>query len=383
MNELTVRPVHSPIGASSMYRWAECPGSVKLSDGIASISSPYAEEGTTAHEYGALWLQGSGKQPPLPEGVDDEMAEFVKVYVDHVFGLMDPGDRLFVEHGFDLSQIYPGAYGTNDASVYKKRKKTLHVIDLKYGSGIWVDVKDNPQLRYYGLGALIELMTLGETVDTVVLTIVQPRCASTDGPIRSETIEAVELLEFAADLKMYAERTTQPNAPLKAGDHCRFCPALQICPEVNKTRQEVAKLEFAPALPYDPAKLKLALDSIPVMKAWIKRVDEFAYAEAEAGRCPPGYKLVEKRATRKWRSEDEVALYLGGLKVSDDLIFEPRAIRSVAQMEQALPDHKELLKKFVTKESSGHTLVDATDKRPAVKLSAKEEFKVIDLDPLA
>ena len=93
------RPTHSPIGASSMYRWAECPGSVKLSEGIVTEQSAYAEEGTEAHAYGAEWLMGNGKQPPISEKVDDEMAEHVKVYVDHVFSLMtEDGARLFVEH---------------------------------------------------------------------------------------------------------------------------------------------------------------------------------------------------------------------------------------------------------------------------------------------
>ena len=373
------RPIHSPIGASSMYRWAECPGSVKLSEGIVTEQSAYAEEGTDAHAYAAEWLMGNGKQPPLSEKVDDEMAEHCKVYVDHVFSLMtEDGARLFVEHGFDLKEIYPGAYGTNDAAVYLPKSKRLHVLDLKYGAGIYVSAIDNPQLQYYALGALLELGKLELAVDTVVMTIVQPRCGGADGPIRSQTIDAIHLLDFAADLVMYAKRTEDPKASLKSGDHCRFCPALHICPEVGKTRQEVAKLEFTAPTAYDPQDLKRALDSVPILKAWIKRVDEFAYAEAEAGRCPPGYKLVEKRATRKWRDETEVSLYLGGLNVDQDTIFEPRKIKSPAQMEQALPKHKEVLKPYIKSESNGHTLVDINDKRPPVKPKAKEEFRIID-----
>lgn len=378
------RPTHSPIGASSMYRWAECPGSVKRSEGIVTKSSVYAEEGTEAHAYAASWLIGNGRQPPDP-AIDknlfdvDEMIEHVKVYVDHVFSLMtEDGARLFVEHGFDLKEIYPGAYGTNDAAVYLPKSKRLHVLDLKYGAGIYVSAIDNPQLQYYALGALLELGKLGLAVDTVVMTIVQPRCGGADGPIRSQTIDAIHLLDFAADLVMYAKRTESLNAPLKAGDHCRFCPALHICPEVGKTRQEVAKLEFTAPTAYDPQDLKRALDSVPILKAWIKRVDEFAYAEAEAGRCPPGYKLVEKRATRKWRDETEVSLYLGGLNVDQDTIFEPRKIKSPAQMEQALPKHKEVLKPYIKSESSGHTLVDINDKRPPVKPKAREEFQMIE-----
>jgi hypothetical protein len=146
----TIKPTHSPIGASSMYRWAECPGSVALSATVPpQESSAYAEEGTEAHELGAKWLISNGK---TPECDDDEMLDNVRVYVDYVFGLMGSKCKLFVEHGFDLSDVYPGAYGTNDAAVYDGVNKILYVIDLKYGAGIYVSAKNNPQLRYYALG---------------------------------------------------------------------------------------------------------------------------------------------------------------------------------------------------------------------------------------
>lgn len=376
----TIKPTHSPIGASSMYRWAECPGSVALSATVPpQESSAYAEEGTEAHELAAKWLTSNGKTPDCD---DDEMLDNVRVYVDYVYGLLGSKCKLFVEHGFDLSDVYPGAYGTNDAAVYDGVNKILHVIDLKYGAGIYVSAKNNPQLRYYALGALLELQKEGHEVETVVMTIVQPRCTTIEGPARSETIDAVDLMEFAADLVMYAKRTAEPNAPLKAGDHCRFCPAINICPEVQNVKQMVAKSEFAAADEKHPVmegtipphKLAEYIKAVPLLKAMIERIDAYAYAEARAGRPVPGYKLVEKRANRKWINETEVSLFLGSLKVSDDDIFEPRKIRTPAQMEKKLPSHYQMLTKFVTKESSGLVLVPEEDKRPAFKPDAKKEF---------
>lgn len=373
----TIKPTHSPIGASSMYRWAECPGSVALSATVPpQESSAYAEEGTEAHELAAKWLASNGK---TPECDDDEMLDNVRVYVDYVFGLLGSKCKLFVEHGFDLSDVYPGAYGTNDAAVYDGVNKILHVIDLKYGAGIYVSAKNNPQLRYYALGALLELQKEGHEVETVVMTIVQPRCTTIEGPARSETIDAVDLMEFAADLVMYAKRTAEKDAPLKAGDHCRFCPAINICPEVQNVKQMVAKSEFAAATAptegtVPPHKLAEYLKAVPLLKAMIERIDAYAYAEARAGRPVPGYKLVEKRANRKWINETEVSLFLGSLKVSDDDIFEPRKIRTPAQLEKKLPSHYQMLTKFVNKESSGLVLVPEEDKRPAFKPDAKKEF---------
>ena len=57
---------HSKIGASSMYRWSKCPGSVRLCEGIKSVSSVYADEGTRAHELAASLLGAqSGHWPRM------------------------------------------------------------------------------------------------------------------------------------------------------------------------------------------------------------------------------------------------------------------------------------------------------------------------------
>lgn len=364
---------HSRIGASSMYRWSECPGSVRLSAGIESKSSRYAEEGTEAHDLAARWLT-AGIAPEFP---DEEMQEAVKVYVDWVRGLYEPGDTLLVEQRFDLSAIHRGCFGTSDCVLWKPKQKLLIVGDYKHGAGIPVEVieddKINPQLGYYGLGTLI---TTKFNPERVQLTIVQPRCNHPAGPIRSHTIDAIDLLDFSADLKDYARATEDPDAPLKAGDHCRFCPASGVCPELTSRATEAAKMEFGPAAPYDPAKLKLALDSREIVKAWLKALDEFAYAEAEAGRTPLGYKLVAKRATRKWRSEGEVITFLQDAGIKDDVMFEPRSLKSPAQLEKAVD--KKVLAEFTVAESSGHTLVPESDKRPPVKLSAADEFKAIE-----
>lgn len=363
---------HSQIGASSMYRWSACPGSVRLSKGIESKSSKYAEEGTEAHEIAANCLL---KQNMVE--IEPEMQEAIEVYIEFVRSLS--------------ANCKPGE---------------MHVVDLKYGAGILVEVVDegeiNPQLQYYGLGAYLTVPVADKprllvehkfdlssihpgcfgTADAVVvgagpatkvhLHIVQPRCNHPDGPIRSHTIDAIDLLDFSVDLKDYAKATEDPNAKLVAGDHCRFCPASGVCPELARRVTAVAKLEFGPALSYDPQQLKLALDSRDIVKAWLKAVDEFAYAEAEAGRCPPGYKLVAKRATRKWRSEGEVIEALQAKGVKPDVMFEPRSLKSPAQLEKVID--KKVVAEFTVSESSGHTLAPESDKRPAVKPSAKEEF---------
>lgn len=367
--------VHSKIGASSMYRWSACPGSVRLSEGLDSKSSVYAEEGTKAHELAAqVLLAETEAQARAIVFPSEEMLEAVHVYVDFVRGQYDPVrlDRMHVERSFDLSAVHPGCFGTADCIIWKPTQKRLIVVDYKHGAGIAVEVENNSQLMYYGLGALLETKYPAEKVELV---IVQPRCEYAGGAIRRWEFDAIDLVDFAADLKDYALATEAPNAPLVPGDHCRFCPAASICPAISQRAQEIAKTEFSRVITYDPQKLKLALDSRDFIKAWLKALDEFAYAEAEAGRCPPGYKLVDKRATRKWRSEGEVVETLEANGIEQDVMYEPRSLKSPAQLEKVVD--KKLLASLIVSESSGHTLVPESDKRPAIKLGAHQEFAAI------
>jgi hypothetical protein len=370
-----------------MYRWSSCPGSVALINklDLPKYASEYAEDGSDAHALAALCLTKGQSAGPYAgktvkhDGrkflVTDEMADAVQVYIDAVDEAAAREDAsLLVEQRFDLSSVHPGCFGTADAVVWLAYDKTLIVFDYKHGAGVPVKVQDNPQLQYYGLGALL---SSGYPAKRVKLVIVQPRCDHADGPVREWEIDAIDLLDFRADLKSYAEATEKADAPLVPGDHCRFCAAAALCPALAKRAQAVAKIEFSPVLSYDPGQLRLALDSREPLKAWLKALDEFAYNEAMQGRKLPGYKLVEKRANRKWGDEGAVIERLQD--VFGDVIYQPRKVRSPAQMEKELTKTSfAQVADLVVKESSGLALVPDIDKRSAAKPSAREEFMALE-----
>lgn len=372
-------PAHSLLGASTSDRWGSCPGSVNLSKGIVTASSPYAEEGTRAHALAAFILSHGWipHEVTLDNGnkfePDDEMLEAVKVYTDLIKKekAEEAGAKLMVEVRLDLSSIHPKMFGTADAVVYYPSKKLLRVYDYKHGKGVAVDVLDNSQLQYYGLGALLQL---GLPCTTVELVVVQPRCYHDDGPVRRWEIPAFDMLDFASDLKKLAYATEDKNAPLNPGDHCRWCPAAGICPALLSKAQEVAKAEFSHVKAYDPEKLAASLKWMDVLDGYISSVRDFAYQEAMHGRCPPGYKLVDKRGTRQWRENVNADTLQNLFGLHQPACFEMK-LKSPAQIEKIIP--KELKVKMpeltITK-SSGVALVPSSDKREASKLDAKSEF---------
>lgn len=353
-----------------MSRWSNCPGSVRLSEGIPKTTSSYAEEGTLAHAFAEEWLRSGLKDPPAK--CDAEMAENIKIYVEKIRQEYRDADRVYFEHRFDISRLHPGLFGTADCVLYFEKTKTLKVFDLKYGAGVPVEAVGNVQLQYYGLGAML---SLGLVCKDIELTIVQPRCAHEDGPIRTWAFEAVTMIDFMADLLEAALATEKPDAPLVAGSHCKFCPAAGVCPELKAVANVTAAAEFAPSLSYDPVVLSQTLERLPLLETWVKGVREFAYSEAERGRVIPGWKLVDKRPTRKWANEEVVFrdLALHTALAFDDI--HDVSIKSPAQIEKLLPkEHRKILETLEVKVSSGKTLVPTADKRPGVAEAAVLDF---------
>jgi len=226
---------HAKLSASSSHRWILCPGSIRLSEGIEQQTSKYAEEGTKAHDIAAFLLENKS----IEEEIDEKMLKHILEYVDYVNSI--PYDIRLIEHKFDISHIYPGMFGTSDCTIYQEKEKHLHVIDLKFGKGLFVHADNNPQLLYYALGAFEEIK---KPIDKVSMTIVQPRFNSEE-KIRTHTICSVELFDWSVDLVVSAKLTESKDSPLVKGKHCIFCPAKIICPEIKKTKLEEAMLEFS------------------------------------------------------------------------------------------------------------------------------------------
>ena len=386
-NLVIAEKAHSELGASVAARWMACPGSVNLSRHVPTPpTTSFAQEGTAAHALAEISL--SHDVDPLMyvgatfEGVEvtEEMAEYVSVYVDFCKTL--PSRQHWVEKKFTLAALHPPGpmFGTADF-VALDAAETLYVVDLKYGQGVVVEAKNNKQLRYYALGALLSLPE-GSAVDRIVMTIVQPRALHPDGPIREEEISYADLMEFAGELLDAAKATTRPDAPLNPGAHCRFCPASGVCPAQRDRAQEIAQIEFG-ALPLDvppepstlpPAVFADILGKLHILEDWATAMRAQAFAKLERGEDVPGHKLVAKRPTRRWANAEHAmqALTAEGVWNEDDLSVAPK-MKSPAQVEKII-GKKNLPSELTTKVSSGYSMVPAHDPRPALSLSAGSEF---------
>lgn len=388
---------HARLSASSAHRWLHCAGSVPDGQGKDS-TSVYAAHGTFAHHIAAECLSDSNNRPAdwlgnktIVDGheieCDQEMVDGIDVYLDAVLEKRFDEGLSWVEMPLleALQKVDPDFGGTADFVTYSPSAKHLIVIDLKFGSGKFVSAIDNDQLKIYALGAML---ACNELIHTVEVCIVQPRHEG-GPPVRSETFNAVDILDYVADLQEAAEATRSPgaNKMLAAGDWCRFCRFESTCAELEKQQHALVAAEFEVGMPYDADALAKALVSIPLVKGRIKALEEFAYAEASRGAEIPGFKLVDKRVTRKWAQDagkTQAALF--DMDLRDEDIYEVPELRSPAQVEKRLKekaprgkkkDAGDALKPFVNKVSSGTTLVQVADDRAPAKTVSIEDFSIV------
>lgn len=375
---------HSKVGASSAYRWMKCPGSVALIEQAPpQESSPYAEEGTAAHELAEECLR-NGENAADHIGtvynsyeVTEEMAEAVQIYLDAVrsdvktLGLTE--EHLQVEKRFHLDDIDEDCFGTNDACIGEPFGKLI-VHDYKHGQGKVVEVEENPQLMYYALGAM-----KGEDYEEIELVVTQPRAYHPDGPVRRWKTSPERLLSFADELRKSVAATREKDARIEAGDHCKFCPALAICPAVRGHAQELANIDFEnfsmePVLPrpdtFRVEELGNVLNSIKLIRDWFTEVEKYAQHLALNGTEVPGHKLVAKRAHRKWIDENDVIDHLFD-EYGDEIFVAPK-LKSPAQMEKLEGADKEIIAGLTMTPDNGLTLAHESDRRRAVELPANK-----------
>lgn len=385
---------HAKLSASGAYRWLACPGSVRLSEGLPDKTSSYAAEGTAAHDVAARCLTFNKKaseylgQQVEADGfkfvVDQEMVEAVQIYLDHISSIASHVRRwVEVDLTPALKKLHPDFGGTVDCAVLDVEANTLHVVDLKYGAGVLVSVEDNAQLKYYALGAMLKLEELDVVPEKIVVTIVQPRCGSQ--PVRTDTFDSFDLIDFAEEIVQGAKAVYAEGAALVPGSHCQFCRAKVTCPKLEEQTRQLMANKFQDLEAVDSRntnengiidlltdeKLSEVLDMLGAVESRIKAIREEAYERAMKGNPPPGWKLVGKRATRKWNDEAEVCTQLLG---TDECFTEPK-LKSPAQVEKVLGKKKfKEIEEFVSAVSSGYTLVKESDKRPPAQLEQPKGF---------
>jgi len=342
---------HSTIvGGSSAKRLIACPGSRQLIDKVPPRpASRHAEEGTLLHDVMHRVLNGEQSALEDVTAEQRERIEFALASLDELDP--DKGMEYVTEARVHFGGFLAGVFGSADL-IGRVRNRAI-VLDWKFGTGVQVEAEENEQGMFYAAAGMRtpELRWVFEGVTEIEIVIVQPphvrRWKTTPGRIKA----------FERELAQAVEMSFRPDAPINHGSHCRWCAAKPICPALTGEIDRAVKTKAS------EIDIAAALSMADLLEMWIKDVRDVAQTALENNVKVPGWKLVPKRATRKWVNELKALEALEGLVPSEDLI----EMRSPAQVEKVLKKHKiDMPPDLIVSVSSGNTIAPESDPRPAV-----------------
>lgn len=377
---------HAALGPSKADQWINCPPSVMLEADFPDRQTEEASEGTLAHKLAEEIMRYNNhemnkatfnrrfnklKADPL---FNRAMLEYVEGYAAFVWEQVNeikgtcPDPLVLFEQELHFEEYVPGGFGTGDVVIIAD--DTAHVIDFKYGKGVGVVAKGNPQLRLYALGALLEYADLYD-IRQVRMTIVQPRLDN----ITSDTMTAEEIFSWAEEVaKPAAALAAEGRGTQKAGDHCRWCRAKAACRAQRDLQMEAAKYDFEEPGLLDETEIADVLSRIDGLVKWAGQVKDYALQQALDNQARyPGFKLVEGRSNRRYTDQEKIAFILGREGYDAELIYKPQELIGITDMEKLLGKKQftGLLGDYVEKPEGKPVLVPETDKRPELNTAAK------------
>jgi hypothetical protein len=336
-------PLHAILAPSSASRWGPggCAGSPDMEARYPEDQdSPEAREGTAAHFYVTEALSGRtvaiGSLAPNGYPVNQEMIEagydFIRDVQDTVKAVNN-GILKIETRVFAASTVHPQNWGTPDAYLCEKFRRTLHVWDYKYGHR-YVDAFNNWQLINY-CAAILE--SEGVPVEDwphwkITVTIAQPRNYHPDGPLREWFFNGAQLVEKVAQLRAAAYAAREPGAALTTGEHCRDCLARHACPALQRVAMALVDMSLS-GQPVDLPPLALGIE-LRVIRAAMKRLgaratglEEAALVAARNGVDIPHWRAEYSKGREKWRDTTPISeLVTLGEIYGVDLLKPPAAI---------------------------------------------------------
>jgi len=353
------------VGGSTAKRVINCPGSVALCQKVPpKPSSKYADEGTLLHNVMAELL---GSDKPLRELVGmrfndieltNELAGEKVLPALEALNEIDPEAKLeyAVEQTVSFGDFLPGVFGSCD--LIGRIGDRAIVLDWKFGDGVAVEAEENPQLLFYTAAAIRTpaLEWVFKDAKEIECIIVQPP------KVKRWVTSFDRVRQFERELTYAVKQSAKPDAPLKIGDHCRWCAAKPICPLMTGAVDRATQTQIKEL---NVTQLGDMLQRADVLEDWISDLRALALQVLESGNPVPGYKLVQKRATRQWKDEESakqaLLQHLSMTDVMETYLISPaQAEKKLKKLKLPMPDDQ------IISVSSGTTLAPESDPRPAV-----------------
>ena len=374
---------HADASPSAGGTWTQCAASVTRARGSSSCLH-LLREGSAAHELAERLL----KEEPLVASVviegeeveiTEEMLENVWSYVDHVQAFEDVASIFGIEERVSLEDLPEPIFGTLDAFGYDPVTNASTSPTSSMGRATRSRSRGTSRLPIYALGLLRKLGPFVE-VEKIRMAIVQPRVSGP--PVKIETIPLQELLDWERDVLLPAvQRIADNDGTEVAGDHCKWCVRAGECKAFATLASAKAGVVFGAAPPpvdhLTNEDLADILEHAETISAWVSKVRGEASQRLDVGQAIPGWKLVPKRAMRRWDAPAVVLDALVKRGVPWDKIAEILSPLQVEKVAKGYGVTEKDLAPMVIKESSGSTLARASNSRKALDNDAGSVFSEV------
>lgn len=388
---------HSLRSPSKAPIYTRCPGAPRLWTTIPEgkrESSEAARLGTAKHTLAEMCqttgmaaadfigevIEVEGYSYP----VDDEFASDVQLAVEMVSEIIGSDDgKMLMEIRVHLDGVVgPGESGLVDLAYVSEPRKTLFILDYKFGRKK-VAAANNPSLLLYAKGLVDHLKLDATAIEgyQFVLGICQP----VQGTPSVWTLTGAEFLQEVSQLREQCEKTYEQDAPLNMGDHCFFCAAKAICPEMMKQvgsavfdDPEFSNLDAAvDPDAHSPEQAARILKALPAIKQWLETFEEHWKTRWMDGTDIPGLKLIEgRKGARQWTDKAQVEdLLANKFRIPAKEMY-TQAILSPSAAEKLLaeksPRRWAQLQALVKQSQSAPSFVPETAAKPAMPRSTDD-----------
>ena len=368
---------HWPLAPSFAPVWGFCSGAIMAAAQYPNLDTDETLEGNAAHWVVSETLVAhiqQGHAPncdeilgvTAPNGVvvDEKIVQGAQVMVDEVLEVAgEDKANLFIEHAVKMPNIHPQNGGTLDAALYLPARRVLFLWDYKHGHRECL-AKENLQMIDYMEGLADELGINGQLDQeiTVVFRIVQPFCYRNDGPVDEWSVKLSDLRGYYNQLHAQAHEAFN-NPQLRAGKHCRDCPAVGPCSASRRGGYEYIDLVNQP---YEMDSMTgrdlvverdILLGGKILVDARLKAIEDDLKHRISNGEADTGLRLEGKFGHLEWTVPKAQAIAMASQFGFD---ISTKSIRTPTQAKDDAP--KEIKKQYAK-------VIESITKRPAKGLT--------------
>lgn len=357
------------LSPQSAYRWMYCPPSARLGELVETKYTEVLREEAIVRalaEYKVKRILRIEVDNPQDDKINEEMELYTEVYADFIREIIEKAEgevEILVSERIDVSNYAKNSFGICDF-ILVDEGGTVFVVSFKYENEEMIFAENNPELALFALGALNIFDDIFD-IKKISMTVVQPRVFN----ISTFEMDKEQLIAYGkTQIKPRGDLAFFGGGELLSGEYCTLCNVKNTCKlrAGNYFKARDFDLKEGKLLTHE--EIEEVLGFSEELSSWLKEIVDYATELATTrGEKWTGFKLVEGRASRKYKDEKEVVKICEDNGIND---IYSKSLLSITAMERLIGKNNfnRILGDLVEKKEGKLTLVKNSDRRKEVRI---------------